>query len=1017
MTTPQILSENSQSTVATNSEVKTSKSSAYQSEAQLEEAFIKQLQEQQYEYLPIHTEKELIANLRSSLEHLNGISFTDSEWDNFFRGKLAAASSGIVEKTEMLQIADTAITITRDNGNHANIRLIDKVNIHNNRLQVINQYTPEGGNHDTRYDVTILVNGLPMIHIELKRRGVDIKEAFNQIKRYDRDSFWADSALFQYIQIFVISNGTFTKYYSNTTRNKHIRESSGSQQARKGKVSSNSFEFTSWWTDEKNQRCTDLVDFTASFFEKRRILSILTRYCVFTVDKDLLVMRPYQIYATEAILNRIEVATKSKLDGTVRGGGYIWHTTGSGKTLTSFKTAQLASRREDVQKVLFVVDRADLDYQTVKEYDRFEKGCADNNANTTILTRQLGDSASKIIITTIQKLSRFVKKNPEHPVYGQRVVIIFDECHRSQFGEQHKLITKAFKKYSLFGFTGTPIFAINAQKVGKTLFRTTEQAFGDRLHTYTIIDAIQDKNVLPFRVDYIGTVKTKDGVKDEQVFGIDKERALLAHERISKVTEYILEHFDQKTRRETCYSHKDRKLKGFNALFATASTEAVRLYYTEFQKQMEQLPPDKRLKIATIYSYGANEEDSDDGILPDEDGESVAALDQSSRDFLDKAIADYNAQFQTAFSTDNRQFYNYYKDVSQRMKNRDLDLLLVVNMFLTGFDATTLNTLWVDKNLKYHGLLQAYSRTNRILNSVKTYGNIVCFRNLESATNESLALFGDKNAKGIVLMRTFSEYMNGYVDDKGHEVKGYLSLVDDLLTLFEDPKAIPFLPEAQMKDFAKLYGSILRAQNILVAFDEFAGNNLLPNNQDYRSAYIEVMNIIRPQTERKVINDDLVFEVELLKQISVNIDYILMLIHKYHESHLEDKEIVIKIQQAVDSNVELRNKKDLIEGFVDSMTAHSDVDEEWRKFIKQEREKELSRLIAEENLQEAETREFIKQSLERGYVAEEGMAIHNVLPPISMFDVGADTDRTKKLMTVIEKFKEFVARFYQLITD
>lgn len=1021
--TPQIVSENTESTIATFKAPAVSKSSAYQSEAELERAFIKQLEDQAYEYLPIKTEADLILNLRKCLEQLNKIQFTDKEWSDFFKGKIASSTAGIVEKTAMLQADDTAITITRENGEPVNIRLLDKVNIHNNHLQVINQYVPEGGTHENRYDVTILVNGLPLVHIELKRRGIDIREAFNQIKRYNRDSFWAGSGLFEYVQIFVISNGTFTKYYSNTTRNRHIKEMVGSQKPRKGKVSSNSFEFTSWWCDEKKRRCTDLVDFTASFFEKRRLLSILARFCVFTVDKDLLAMRPYQIYATEAILNRIDIAVKNKERlGTIDAGGYIWHTTGSGKTLTSFKTAILASRLPEIAKVLFVVDRADLDYQTVKEYDRFQKGAANSNANTAILTGQLGDTTSRIIITTIQKLSIFLKKNPTHAIYGKPVVIIFDECHRSQFGEWHQAITKAFKKYALFGFTGTPIFAANAGAAGEFHLRTTAQAFGDKLHVYTIVDAINDKNVLPFRVDYIRTIKSGENIKDEKIRAIDRERALLAPERINKVTEYILEHFDQKTRRETCFSHKDRKLKGFNSIFATASTDAAKLYYSEFKKRIAELPSDKRLKIATIFSFGANEEDPNDGILAEENGDSIEGLDQTSRDFLDSAIADYNKQFNVNFSTNAKNghgFADYYKDVSQRMKDRELDMLIVVNMFLTGFDATTLNTLWVDKNLRMHGLLQAYSRTNRILNSVKTYGNIVCFRNLEQATDESLALFGDEDAKGIVLMRTFAEYMNGYTDKDGKQVKGYKELVDELLTRFGDPAGILNLSDKEKRDFARLYGAILRAENILCAFDEFGGNTLLKNGQDYRSAYIEVMHQIRPAEEdKKNINDDLVFEVELLKQVAVNIDYILMLIHKYHEGHLQDKEIVVKIQKAVDSNVDLKNKKDLINGFVDSLTPTSKVDNDWKQYVTAKREAELADLIKSENLNEENTRTFINDCLNRGYVVEEGTQIGEVLPPMSMFNRSKNSEsRSSKLRRVIEKFKVFVARFYMLIAN
>ena len=1024
---PQIVARKKKSTLATLKAPSLSKPSVYQSEAELERSFIKQLQDQAYEYLPIHTEEDLIRNLRKRLEKLNKIRFTEREWEHFFKGQIASSTAGIVDKTEMLQREDTVIAITRENGEQANIRLIEKGDIHKNHLQVINQYVPEGGERDNRYDVTILVNGLPLVHVELKRRGVDIREAFNQIKRYNRESFWASSGLFEYVQIFVISNGTFTKYYSNTTRSSHIKETLGALKPRKGKVSSNSYEFTSWWWNEKRLRCTDLVDFTASFFEKRRLLSILTQYCVFTADKDLLVMRPYQIYATEAILNRIDIAVKNKRLGTVQAGGYIWHTTGSGKTLTSFKTATLATKKCGIKKVLFVVDRADLDYQAVKEYDNFQKGAANSNVDTTKLEEQLRDSDCKIIITTIQKLSIFIKKNPKHPIYGSPIVLIFDECHRSQFGEWHQTITKAFKKYALFGFTGTPIFATNASASGKIDLKTTEQAFGDKLHVYTIVDAISDKNVLPFRVDYIQTIKAKKKIDDEKVSAIDRERALLSPSRIKTVTEYILQHFDQKTRRETCFSHKDRKLKGFNSILATASTDAARLYYNEFKKQMAKLPSDKQLKIATIFSFGANESDPNDGILPEEDSDSPSGLDQTARNFLDSAITDYNKQFKTQFSTNAKRghgFADYYKDVSKKMKDRELDLLIVVNMFLTGFDATTLNTLWVDKKLKMHGLLQAYSRTNRILNSVKTYGNIVCFRNLEKETDESLALFGDQEAKGIVLMRTYDEYMKGYTDNDGKHVKGYRELVEELLAQFESPADIIAIPkEKGLKAFVKLFGAILRARNILCAFDEFARDDsdmpLLPKLQDYQSAYIEAMNLIRSSPgEKKNVNDDLVFEVELLKQVAINLDYILMLIHKYHESHLQDREIVIKIQKAIDSNIDLKNKKDLIIGFVDSLTVKSEVDSDWKKYVTEKREKELKALIKEERLNEENTRTYLNDCLNLGYVVEEGTDIVKVLPPMSLFGRNSRGEtRTEVIKRVIEKFKEFVARFSMLISN
>ena len=739
-----IVAASNESTVVAEYTPEAARSDAYQSEAELEREFIRILTAQGYEYLDIHTEPDLAANLRKQIERLNQYVFTDSEWEQFFSDCIANNNEGIVEKTRKIQ-TDHVQVLHRDNGMTKNISLIDKKNIHNNCLQVINQYevdTADGVNRDNRYDVTILVNGLPLIHVELKRRGVAIREAFNQIKRYQRDSFWAGSGLFEYVQIFVISNGTHTKYYSNTTRSSHVKEMNEAGR-RRSKKTSNSFEFTSFWADGNNKVIADLIDFTKTFLAKHTILNVLVRYCVFTSEDMLMVMRPYQIAATERILSRIEVSSNYKKMGSIEAGGYIWHTTGSGKTLTSFKTAQLASQLPYIDKVLFVVDRKDLDYQTMKEYDRFEKGAANSNKSTAVLQRQLEDTKARIIITTIQKLDNFITKNKCHAVYGKHCVIIFDECHRSQFGDMHAKIVKAFKNYHLFGFTGTPIFAKNAAKGKHLELLTTPQTFGDQLHTYTIVDAINDGNVLPFRIDYVDTVKKKDDIKDKDVRAIDIEKAMGAPERVQEIVKYILEHFDQKTKRSSYYSLKGQRMAGFNSIFAVSSIPMAMKYYTEFKRQLDE--QGRRLTIATIFSYAANEDDPDDEL--GEEGFDTGALDQTSRDFLDGAIGDYNAAFNTNFDTSADKFQNYYKDLSMRVKNREVDLLIVVNMFLTGFDATTLNTLWVDKNLKMHGLIQAYSRTNRILNSVKTYGNIVCFRDLQQATDDAIALFGDKNAK------------------------------------------------------------------------------------------------------------------------------------------------------------------------------------------------------------------------------------------------------------------------------
>jgi type I restriction enzyme R subunit len=737
--------------------------SGYQSEAQLEQQFIKLLQGQAYEYVNITDEASLIANLRKRLSALNNYEFSDSEWKQFFDTKISAANDTAVQKSVRIQ-EDNVQLLTRDDGTIKNITLIDKKNVNNNSLQVINQYEvakADGAAQSNRYDVTILVNGLPLVHVELKRRGVSIREAFNQIDRYQRESFWAGSGLFDYVQLFVISNGTLTKYYSNTTRRQHIEDSQGNKRVKR---TSHSFEFTSWWADANNRRITDLVSFTKTFFAKHAILNILTRYCVLDVNRMLLVMRPYQIVATEKILQRIETATNYKKLGTVESGGYIWHTTGSGKTLTSFKAAQLASRMPSVDKVLFVVDRKDLDYQTMQEYNRFEPGSVDGNKSTAALKAQLEKPDSRIIITTIQKLSNFINSpaNKGHAILGSHVVIIFDECHRSQFGEMHTAITKAFKNYNLFGFTGTPIFAENAGSGGNPQFKTTEQAFGEKLHTYTIVDAIEDENVLPFHIDYVRTIKLPEQLADKQVSAIDTERALLAPERISKVVEYILEHFNQKTRRSEHYALKDRRVYGFNSLFATASIEAARAYYNQFAIQQNDLSADKKLKVGLIYSFAPNDAVEDDFI--DDEGFETDGLSGDARSFLDDAIQDYNEMFGMKFDTSSDGFQNYYKDLSMRMKNREIDLVIVVNMFLTGFDATTLNTLWVDKNLRSHGLIQAYSRTNRILNSVKVHGNIVTFRDLEKETNDAIALFGNKDARGIVVLKPFGDYYAEYAE-------------------------------------------------------------------------------------------------------------------------------------------------------------------------------------------------------------------------------------------------------------
>ena len=751
-----------------------------------------------------------------------------------------------------------------------------------------------------------------------------------------------------------------------------------------------------------------------------------------------MVMRPYQITATERILNRIEIAHNYKKYGDIAAGGYIWHTTGSGKTLTSFKTARLATQLPYINKVLFVVDRKDLDYQTMKEYDRFERGAANSNTSTKVLEKQLSDSKSHIIITTIQKLSTFIKKNKEHEIYSRQIVIIFDECHRSQFGDMHAAIVKSFKQYYMFGFTGTPIFPLNAGPVLKTKYFTTEQTFGDQLHAYTIVDAINDKNVLPFRVDYIKTMDTDADIDDEQVWDIDRKKAFEAPERVSLISHYILDHFDQKTYRgDKTYVYntltniaevasadrgkveeikQKQRLSGFNSIFAVASVPMAKAYYDEFRKIIKN-DPTKNLKIAVIYSYAANEEEID-GILDEENSEDTSALDQNSRDFLESAIQDYNKMFHTNYDTSSDKFQNYYKDVSLRMKNKELDLLIVVNMFLTGFDATTLNTLWVDKNLKMHGLIQAFSRTNRILNSIKTFGNIVCFRNLQKRVDAAISLFGDKNAGGIVLMKSFNDYYYGYKGDDGKFVPGYVNLIEDLNTKF--PLTEPqIVGEQRQKDFISLFGAILRMRNLLVSFDEFKEKEMLAERdlQDYLGRYQD----LRDEWKRKRENgestdiiDDIVFEIELIKQIEINIDYILMLVKKYHDDHCEDKEVLVTIRKAVDASPELRSKKQLIETFIAGVNDIEDVMGEWNEYVSKQREADLQQLIQEEKLKPEETRKFLENAFREGEVKTVGTDIDKLMPPVSRFGGGK---RAKTKQTIIERLKAFFEKYFGIGTS
>ena len=1027
-----IIMETDKSTVVTEYKKATRNATTYQSEEALEKELIRMLSEQGYEYADIKTEEELICNLRVQIEKLNDYKFTDNEWESFFNMQLANKNEGIVEKSKTIQ-EDYVKNLKRDTGETKNIKLIDKKDIHNNYLQVINQYETESGVHKNRYDVTILVNGLPLVHIELKRRGVALKEAFNQINRYQRESFFTDSGLFQYIQIFVISNGTYTKYYSNTTRERVIKENSNNSSIKDAtKRTSNSFEFTSYWADSKNNTLPDLVDFTKTFFAKHTMLNIIAKYCVWTVDNMLLVMRPYQIVATEKIINKIIIGNNYKKEGSIDAGGYIWHTTGSGKTLTSFKTAKLATELPFIEKVLFVVDRRDLDYQTIREYDKFEKGAANGNRSTEVLTKQLRASKDKssIIITTIQKLSEFVKRNSDDEVYNKHVVIIFDECHRSHFGEMHTLITKKFKKYYMFGFTGTPIFAQNSSSGHKPDLKTTAQAFGDRLHTYTIVDAIRDGNVLPFKVDYIDTIRKKDGTKDEKVSAIASEEALMSPDRIKKIVAYILEHFNQKTRRDfhsykfkkitnitelvkdkekdsakmikAEYAKGETRIKGFNSILCVQSIAAAKIYYDMFKDMMDDYG--QKLKVAMIYSFSPNGDDNDTtcGNLDDE-GFDVISLNSSDREFLDRTIKEYNLTYGVNYDSSSEGFDNYYKDISHRMKNMDIDLLIVVNMFLTGFDATTLNTLWVDKNLKQHGLIQAFSRTNRILNSVKTFGNIVCFRDLNKNLEDAIAMFGDKDAGGIVVLKKFEVYYNEYV-----------SLINNLYNNF--PLGNLISGEKSQKDFIVLFGKILRLKNILDCFDEFNGDTSINDRdlQDYTSTYHDIYAELRNKAagNKESILDDIVFELELVKRIEVDIDYILMKVDEYRKRNCKDKEILEDINKSIASSLGLRSKKELIENFIKTVNVDTDVSQAFKQFVKEQSETDLNNLISSNNLSREETERFIKNAFLNGEVKTEGQDFDKIFPPISLFDT---KNRSEVKMNIENQVREYYDKYVGII--
>jgi len=972
---------------------------AYQSEAELEESMIKNLVLQGYERFNGKTSDDLYKNLKIQIEKLNKVTFTDEEWKRFLIEYLDSPNDGMIEKTRKIQ-ENHIYDFIFDDGHLKNIKIIDKKNIHNNFLQVTNQIRQEG-THNNRYDVTILVNGLPLVHIELKKRGVNLHEAFNQIHRYSKESFNAENSLYKYVQIFVISNGTYTRYFANTTaQNK------------------NHYEFTCEWADAKNRVIRDLEDFTATFFEKRTMLEVLTKYCVFDSNNTLLIMRPYQIAATERILWKIESSFQSRKAGKIEAGGFIWHTTGSGKTLTSFKTAKLATELDYIDKVFFVVDRKDLDYQTMKEYQKFQPDSVNGSKDTKELKRSIEKQDNKIVVTTIQKLNEFVKKNSNHEIYDKHCVIIYDECHRSQFGDAQKNIRKSFKHYYQFGFTGTPIFPENALGV-----ETTAGIFGAQLHSYVITDAIRDEKVLKFKVDYNNIrpkFKSAESETDEKKIKAIEKKMLLHPERISEITEYILKVYNTKTHRNEQYDLKHRRLIGFNAMFAVQSVEAAKLYYEEFKKQQRDISEEKRLKIATIYSFTANEEQNAIGDIPDENFE-PGAMDSSSKEFLDKVISDYNGYFKTNYSTNGKEFQNYYKDLSQKVKDKEIDLLIVVGMFLTGFDAPTLNTLFVDKNLRYHGLIQAFSRTNRILNKVKTFGNIVCFRNLEKATEDAIKTFGDENSVNVILEKSYDEYINGFTDEEtGKSMKGYVDLCNEIVDKFPNPVEIEL--DSEKKEFAELFGELLKSENILRNFDEFENFEKIISDrqmQDMKSVYVDICEDIRntrkndenKNREEGIDFSDIEFQIDLLKTDEINLDYILSLILKKSKEHDDIETLKSEIRRIIRTSLGTRAKEDLVMNFINKtdlseLKNSGDILESFYKYANEEKKIKIDELIENESLKKDSER-FIEKSINKGFVDYAGAELDSILPPTSRRK-GA---REAKKQTVLQKIRNIVEIF------
>ena len=996
----------------------------YQTEGSLEREFIRNLQAQGYEYLQgLNNHGELIKNLRIQLQRLNNVVFSDAEWQRFLEEYLDKPSDSLIEKTRKIH-DDYIYDFVFDNGRIQNIYLLDKKNLANNSLQVINQFE-QIGSYDNRYDVTILVNGLPLVHIELKKRGVAIREAFNQIHRYSKESFNKENSLFKYIQIFVISNGTDTRYFANTT-----------------KRDKNSYDFTMNWATAKNTLIKDLKDFTATFLQKHTLLNVLVNYCVFDVSDTLLIMRPYQIAATERILWKIKSSYLAKNWSNKESGGYIWHTTGSGKTLTSFKAARLATELDFIEKVFFVVDRKDLDYQTMKEYHRFSPDSVNGSENTAGLKRNIEKDDNKIIVTTIQKLNNLMKSEDKLPIYDKQVVFIFDECHRSQFGEAQKNLTRKFKKYYQFGFTGTPIFPTNALGA-----ETTASVFGIELHSYIITDAIRDEKVLKFKVDYndvrpqFKSIETEKNL--EKLTALEKKQAFLQPKRIEQIAQYVLDNFKQKTHRFNAGNH------GFNAMFAVSSVDAAKIYYETFKRLQSAVK--NPLKIATIFSFAANEEQDAIGDIVDESFE-VEAMNSTAKEFLKSAINDYNGYFKTNYNVDGKSFQNYYRDLAKRVKNKEVDLLIVVGMFLTGFDAPTLNTLFVDKNLRYHGLIQAYSRTNRIYNSTKSFGNIVTFRDLEQDTIDAITLFGKSNTRNVVLEKSYQQYMEGFTD-AGVACRGYIDIVTELKEKFPDPSEIQ--TEKDKKDFVKLFGEYLRVENILQNYDEFAALQAfqsldtsdakaveafkekyyltdetfaemqpidMPSErsiQNYRSTYNDIRDWLRRQKdgEEKAKSpidwDDVVFEVDLLKSQEINLDYILELIFEHNKKTKNKSELIDEIRSIIRASLGNRAKESLLVDFINQTDLDSIVDkagiiESFFQFAQKEQQKEADELISSEGLNIEAAKRYINVSLKRGYASEQGTDLNNVLPKMSPLNPQYLTKKQRifqKMAAFVEKFK------------